>query len=171
MEGGRSGVWWRVAVTAVAVVALVLPGRLLASQHAEDDALVPYGGDAAPVRAAPGQTVQVDAGVLSADPELVQLVEVRPRVAVDTALADIDIRLCTPFQASADPEPGAPSGTSCENLIGARARLRPGGARLVVSVTPTQAGRVRIDGYDVTYVEDGRRATEHAGEGFRLRVA
>jgi hypothetical protein len=38
-------------------------------------------------------------------------------------------------------------------------------------VTPRHTGQLEVDGYDVTYVESGRRATEHAGQGFRLRVA
>ena len=174
-EGGRSGVAWRLALTAVAVVALVLPGRMLASQHADDDALAPYGGQAKPARAVVGETWQVDAGVLAKARSGLVLVEVRPRVVLDTTGADITALLCTPAAEGAAVVAPGPDGEGCSSLgavTGVRARLRPGGPQIVVSVTPRQSGRLVVDGYDVTYVDaDDRRTTEHAGRGFRLRVA
>jgi hypothetical protein len=167
-------VTWRLALVAVAVVALVLPGRILASEHADDDALTPYAGVRLPARAVPGQTVHVDAGVRAADPAPIELVEVRPRIAVDTTSADITIRVCTLAGHGDFAVANGPDGQSCRTLAdvtGARARLRPGDQQLVVTVTPRHTGRLEVDGFDVTYVESGRRGTEHAGEGFRLRVA
>ncbi len=174
MELGRTGVAWRLALVAVAVVALVVPGRILASQHAADDALTPYDGVRSPAEAVPGQTVHVDAGVLAVDPQLIELVEVRPRIAIDTTSADITIRVCTPAAQGEFAVAYGPDGESCRALadvMGARTRLRPGGQQVVVSVTPRHTGRLEVDGFDVTYVESGRRGTEHAGQGFRLRVA
>jgi hypothetical protein len=49
-------------------------------------------------------------------------------------------------------------------------RLAPGAARLEVAVTPRRAGEVHIEGFDVTYVDGGRRGTEHAGVPVRLQV-
>ena len=46
-----------------------------------------------------------------------------------------------------------------------------GAARLMVSVTPHQAGEVRIDGLDVTYLDTGRRGTQHAGSALVVTVA
>jgi len=174
-EGGRSGVAWRLALTAVAIVALVVPGRMLASEHAEDDALAPYGGHAKPVRASVGETWRVDAGVLAKDRGSLELVEVRPRVVLDTTGADISAMLCTPAAEGRSVVATGPDGTGCSSLgmvTGGQARLQPGGTQIVVSVTPRQSGRLVVDGYDVTYVDsDDRRTTEHAGRGFRLRVA
>jgi len=173
-EGGRSGVAWRLALTAVAIVALVVPGRMLASEHAEDDALVPYGGVAKPALADVGQTWLVDAGVLAKDRGSLELVEVRPRVVFDSTGADITAMLCTPAAKGRAVVASGPDGAGCSSLgmvTGGRARLQPGGTQIVVSVTARQSGRLEVDGYDVTYVDaDDRRTTEHAGRGFRLRV-
>ena len=167
----RALTWWRVALVAVALVVLVLPGRLLASEHASDDALVPSGaGTATGARAVPGVTWHADAGVAASVGDRIEVVEVRPRVSVDTADADITVRLCRDTSrgaAAADPDQG------CTPLAGVPARpvdLRPGAARLVVSVTPRRAGTVLIEGYDVTYVDRGHRGTEHAGRPLRLHV-
>lgn len=174
-EGGRrSGVAWRLALTAVAIVALVLPGRMLASRHAEDDALAPYGGTAKPALTDVRETWRVDAGVLAKDRGSLVLVEVRPRVVFDSTGADITAMLCTPAaEGRAVVAPG-PEGAGCSSLAvvtGGRARLQPGGTQIVVSVTARQSGRLEVNGYDVTYVDDeNRRTTEHAGRGFRLRV-
>lgn len=174
-EGGRSGVAWRLALTAVAIVALVVPGRLLASEHAADDALAPYSGLAKPVQAAVGGTWRVDAGVLADGDGSLVLVEVRPRVVFDTTGARIATMLCTPAAEGAvvaAPGPGESGCSSLGEVTGARARLRPGKQLIVVSVIPQQPGRLEVEGYDVTYVDaDDRRTTEHAGRGFRLRVS
>lgn len=111
-ERGRSATLGRWALVAVVLVLLVVPGRLLASKHASDDALVPYGpGTGSRSRAVPGETWVADAGVAAARADRIRVVEVR------------------------------------------------------------QAGTVLIEGYDVTYVDRGRRGTEHAGHRLRLRVA
>ena len=113
--------------------------------------------------------------MLADDRGSLELVEVRPRVVVDTTAADITAMLCTPAaraQPSWRPGPTARAAARWATVTGARARLRPGGPQIVVSVTPRQPGRLVVDGYDVTYVDaDDRRTTEHAGRGFRLRVA
>jgi hypothetical protein len=166
---------WRLVLTAVAVVALVVPGRWLASQHAEDDALAAYAGLAEPAHGTVGDTWRVDAGVLAKDRGTLVLVEVRPRVVLDTTGADITSMLCTPAAKGRAVVAPGPEGTGCSSLgmvTGGRASLRPGGTQIVVSVTPRRSGRLEVDGYDVTYVDaDDRRTTEHAGTGFRLRVA
>jgi hypothetical protein len=100
-------------------------------------------------------------------------VDVRPRVAVNTTGADITVRLCTPAADGAVSVAPGPHGHGCSSVTGvtgARARLRPGGPELVVSVTPRRPGRVVVEGYDVTYVAGDRRTTQHSGRGFRLRV-
>ncbi len=163
---GRAATAGRWALVAVVLVLLVVPGRLLAAAHDADDALVPYSARQAAGRVPPGETWEVDAGVLAADVDLLHVVAVRPRVTVDTAEADITVRLCRPAAGS--------STTGCHRLsgvpTGGGVRLAPGSAELVVSVTPRREGRVQIEGYDVTYVDGGHRGTEHAGRELVLRA-
>lgn len=165
----------RWAVVAVVLALLVVPGRLLARQHESDTALVPYrDGGRATGRVAPGQTWKADAGVATSVPDRVRVIEVRPRVAVDTAQAVVTIELC---RGNADPAATSVYGDAGCHVVDSphapreRVRLRPGHARLVVSVTPLRAGTVLIEGYDVTYVDGGRRGTEHAGHPVRLTAA
>lgn len=163
-SSGRVSTAARWALVAVVLVLLVVPGRLLAADHDQDDALVPYadlsdsGTRAGQVPT--GQTWRTDAGVLAVRERRLQVVEVRPRVAVDTARAVIAVQVC---------RPAGDSGCTPTDLPTRGAvRLAPGAARLVLTVTPRQAGEVRIDGFDVTYVDAGRRGTEHAGLALRL---
>ena len=103
-----------------------------------------------------------------------QVVEVRPRVTVDTAEADITVRLCRPATGSAVDRSTAPIADECRSVSDVPTQgqvlLAPGTAQLVVSVTPRKAGRVQIEGYDVTYVDAGHRGTEHAGREVVLRA-
>lgn len=172
-ERSRSATLGRWAVVAVALVVLVVPGRLLASRHAEDDALVPYGaGPGSRARAAAGETWRGDAGVVTAHTARIQVVEVRPRVSKDTTGADITVQVCR--RGAHGSVTVAPADSECRvvsDLPARRVHLRPGADRLVVSVRPRHAGTVLIEGYDVTYVAGGRRGTEHAGVRLRLRVA
>ena len=150
----------RAALVVAVLVVLVLPGRLLAAEHRDDDALVPYRpGHPAPVHAAPGRTLHVDSGVASEPGDPLQVLAVHPRVSQDTAGADIEVRLCDSRGCWAVTDP--PS---------TRVRLRGGEQRLVVSLTPHRSGVVRIDGYDVTYLDGTHRGTQHAGVDLRLRV-
>ncbi len=162
---GRTATVGRWALVAAVLVLLVVPGRLLASEHERDDALAPYTAAPAAARIEPGRTWHVDAGVATADAGVLRLVAVRPRVTIDTAEADITVRLCR----STGPQP-----VGCRDLADARAggvvRLAHGAARLVVSVTPRRVGRVQIEGYDVTYLDAGHRGTEHAGREAVLRA-
>jgi hypothetical protein len=156
----RAGTAARAAVVVAVLVVLVLPGRLLAAEHADDDALVPYhDGGGATAHAVAGTTWHTDAGVDSEVGDPLQILAVHPRVAQDTAAADVQVRICGPGGCRAVTDP--PGGT---------VRLRPGRARLVVSVTPHRPGVVRIDGYDVTYLDGDHRGTEHAGVDLRLRA-
>jgi hypothetical protein len=156
----RAGTAARATVVVAVLVVLVLPGRLLAAEHADDDALVPYHpGREATARAIAGTTWHTDAGVDSEVGDPLQILAVHPRVAQDTAAADVQVRICGPAGCRAVTDP--PTGT---------VQLRPGLARLVVSVTPHRPGVVRIDGYDVTYLDGDDRGTEHAGVDLRLRA-
>ena len=175
-EGGRSGVAWRLALTAVAIVALVVPGRMLASSTPRTTPSPRTAGRPSRPGRAVGETWRVDAGVLAKDRGSLVLVEVRPRVVVrhdrgrhhgDAVHARGRGRSRRGARARA-----GRAAARWAMVTGARARLRPGGPQIVVSVTPRQSGRLEVDGYDVTYVDaDDRRTTEHAGRGFRLRVA
>jgi hypothetical protein len=155
-----AGMAARAAFVVAVLVVLVLPGRLLAAEHADDDALVPYHpGREATAQAVAGTTWHADAGVDSEVGDPLQILAVHPRVAQDTAAADVQVRICGPAGCRAVTDP--PSGT---------VHLRAGRARLVVSVTPHRPGIVRIDGYDVTYLDGSHRGTEHAGVDLRLRA-
>jgi hypothetical protein len=170
---GRAATAGRWGLVLVVLVLLVVPGRLLAAEHDRDDALLPYAGERAGGRVVPGETWHVDAGVVSVGTDPVQVVEVRPRVTQDTAEADITVRLCLPSTAGA-PRSTAPIADACRSVSDvpteSQVRLTPGTAQLVVSVTPRKAGRVQIEGYDVTYVDAGHRGTEHAGREVVLRA-
>ena len=171
---GRAATAGRWGLVVVVLVLLVVPGRLLAAEHDRDDALVPYAGQRAGGRVVPGQTWHVDAGVVSVSTDPMQVVEVRPRITVDTAEADITVRLCRPVTGSAVDRSTAPIADECRSVSDVPTQgqvlLAPGTAQLVVSVTPRRAGRVQIEGYDVTYVDAGHRGTEHAGREVVLRA-
>jgi hypothetical protein len=170
---GRFGVAGRLALAVVVLAALILPGRLLAVEHRGDDELVRFAGGSRHGTAAPGQTWHVDTGVFSTDRDRIKVVEVRPRVSTDTAIADIAFELCTPLHPGDIDAATGPLSDSCRTVSGAEGgwtRLRPRRAHLVVSLTPHRAGVVKIDGFDVTYVDHGRRGTEYAGWRLRLHV-
>ncbi len=160
MGDGRTSAAGRLALGAVVLALLVVPGRLLAAEHAMDHELVPYAGTEH-ARATVGETRQIDARVVGADHDAIRLVELRPRIAVDSADADISIEVCT-------------TGAGCTAVTaahGPRVWLSGTGAsRLVVSVIPHRIGEVRIDGLDVTYRDAGRLGTEHAGSTIQLTV-
>lgn len=161
MGDGRTSAAGRLALGAVVLAVLVVPGRLLAAEHAMDHELVPYAGTVL-ARTTAGDTREVDARVVGADHDTIRLVEVRARIAVNSAAADIGIQVCT-------------TGAGCTAVTaahGPRVRLSGAGAsRVVVSVTPHQAGEVRINGLDVSYLDAGRRGTEHAGSALLVTVA
>ena len=161
MRDGRTSVAWRVALGAVVLAVLVVPGRLLAAEHAMDHELVPYAG-AVHARATTGESREIDARVVAADDERLRLLEVRPRVAVDSAAADIGVLVCTT-------DAGCTDVTDAEGPL---VRLAgAGAARLMIAVTAHHAGEVRIDGLDVTYRDAARRGTEHAGSAVLVTVA
>lgn len=165
----------RLLVVVAALVLLVVPGRLLAAEHAHDTQLQPYveGRAAETFRARPYQVWHVDAGVVTADQDRIELVEVRPRVASNTAAAAVSVQVCRPRAAPVTRTTGSLS-EAClvlGEVSGAKTWLRPGDGQLVVSVVPTRAGRVVVTGYDVTYVDGGRRGTEHTGTDLTVRVA
>jgi hypothetical protein len=143
----------------VVLALLVVPGRLLAAEHAMDHELVPYAGTEH-ARATVGETRQIDARVVGADHDAIRLVELRPRIVTDSAAAEVTIKVCT-----------TASCTAVTAAHGPRVWLSGTGAsRVVASVTPHQAGEVRIDGVDVTYRDAGRLGTEHAGSTIQLTV-
>jgi hypothetical protein len=161
MGAGRTSAAGRIVLGAVVLAVLVVPGRLLAAEHAMDHELVPYAGTVH-ARATAGETREVDARVVAADHDAIRLVELRPRIEVDSAAAEVTIKLCTT-------DAGCTAVTAAH---GPRVRLSGiGASRVVVSVTPHQAGEVRIDGVDVTYLDAGRRGTEHAGRTLLVTVA
>jgi hypothetical protein len=161
MGDRRTSAAGRLALGAVVLALLVVPGRLLAAEHAMDHELVPYAGTVH-ARATAGETRELDARVVAADHDTIRLVEIRPRIDVDSAAAEVTIKVCT-------------TGAGCTAVTaahGPRVRLSGTGAsRVVVSVTPHQAGEVRIDGVDVSYLDAGRRGTEHAGSALLVTVA
>jgi hypothetical protein len=161
MGDGRTSAAGRIVLGAVVLAVLVVPGRLLAAEHAMDHELVTYAGTVH-ARATAGETREVDARVVAADHDTIRLVELRPRIEVDSAAAEVTIKLCT-------------TGAGCTAVTaahGPRVRLSGiGASRVVVSVTPHRAGEVRIDGVDVTYLDAGRRGTEHAGSTLLVTVA
>jgi len=65
--GGRTSAAGRVALGAVVLAVLVVPGRLLAAEHAMDHELVPSDGTVH-MRATSGQTREIDARVVCARP-------------------------------------------------------------------------------------------------------
>jgi hypothetical protein len=157
----------------VVLAALIIPGRLLAVEHESDDDLVPYAASGTSGHAVPDQRWNADTGVVAKDRERIQLVEVRPRITSDTAAADVAFEVCTPKPSGGVGVTLGSLTSSCSRVVdvaGAWTRLRPGVGQLVVSVTPRRAGVVKIDGFDVTYVDHGRRATEHAGFTLRLHA-
>ena len=160
MGDGRTSAAGRLVLGAVVLAVLVVPGRLLAAEHAMDHELVPYAGTVH-ARASAGETREIDARVVAADHDTIRLVELRPRIAADTAAAEVTIKVCT-------------TGAGCTAVTAAHGpglRLSGTGAsRVVVSVTPHRAGVVRIDGVDVTYLDAGRRGTEHAGSDLLVTV-
>jgi hypothetical protein len=170
----RAATAGRWGLVLIVLVLLVVPGRLLAAEHDQDDALRPYTGQRAVGQVVAGQTWHVDAGVVSVGTDPVQVVEVRPRVTVDTAEAEITVRVCRPAAGAAGRRSTAPIAGVCRSVSDVptegRVRLTPATAQLVVSVTPRRAGRVQIEGYDVTYVDAGHRGTEHAGRKLVLRA-
>jgi len=161
MGDGRTSAAGRLVLGAVVLAVLVVPGRLLAAEHAMDHGLVPYAGTVH-ARATTGDTREVDTRIGAADHDTIRLVELRPRIAADTAAAEVTIKVCT-------------TGAGCTAVTAAHGpRLRlsgTGASRVVVSVTPHRAGVVRIDGVDVTYLDAGRRGTEHAGSDLLVTVA
>ena len=161
MGDGRTSAAGRLVLGAVVLAVLVVPGRLLAAEHAMDHELVPYAGTLH-ARATAGETQEIDARVVAADHDTIRLVELRPRIEVDSAAAEVTLKLCT-------------TGAGCTAVTAAHGpRLRlsgTGASRVVVSVTPHRAGVVRIDGVDVTYIDAGRRGTEHAGSDLLVTVA
>jgi hypothetical protein len=171
---GRTATAGRWALVVVVLVLLIVPGRLLAAEHDRDDALIPYADQRAGGQVLTGETWHVDAGVVSVGTAPVQVVAVRPRVTVDTAEADITVRLCLPAPGGTVDRSTAPIADECRSVSDVptqdQVRLAPGTAQLVVSVTPRKAGRVQIEGYDVTYIDAGHRGTEHAGREVLLRA-
>jgi hypothetical protein len=171
---GRAATAGRWGLVLVVLVLLVVPGRLLAAEHDRDDALRPYAGQRSGGSVVRGQTWTVDAGVIAVGSDSVQVVEVRPRVTVDTAEADITVRLCRPARGAAVQVTTAPISDTCRSISDVptqgRVRLTPRSAQLLVSVTPRRAGQVQIEGYDVTYLDAGHRGTEHAGTELVLRA-
>jgi hypothetical protein len=161
MGDGRTSAAGRIVLGAVVLAVLVVPGRLLAAEHAMDHELVPYAGTVH-ARATAGETQEIDARVVAADHDALRLVELRPRIEGDSVAAEVTIKVCT-------------TGAGCTAVTaahGPRVRLAGTGAsRVVVSVTPHRAGEVRIDGVDVTYLDAGRRGTEHAGSDLLVTVA
>ena len=172
---GRAATAGRWALIAVVLVLLVVPGRLLAAEHHQDDALVQYAGQRAGGRVLAGQTWHADAGVVASGADALQLIAVRPRVTVDTAEAEITVRLCRPAHHTGQVGSTAPLSDGCRGISDVPTRtpvrLLPGAVRIVVSVTPSRAGRVQIEGYDVTYVDGGHRGTEHAGQEVVVRAS
>jgi len=123
---GRAATAGRWGLVVVVLVLLVVPGRLLAAEHDRDDALVPYAGQRAGGRVVPGQTWHVDAGVVSVSTDPMQVVEVRPRITVDTAEADITVRLCRPVTGNAVDRSTAPIADECPACHWIRARIASG---------------------------------------------
>jgi hypothetical protein len=158
---GRTSATGRLALGAVVLAVLVVPGRLLAAEHAMDHELVPYAG-AVRAGATVGETRELDARVVAADHDALRLVELRPRIATDSAAAEVTIEVCSP-------------GARCTAVTAARGPRvwlsGTGASRVVVSVRPRRPGEVHIDGVDVTYLDAGRRGTEHAGSALLVTVA
>jgi hypothetical protein len=160
MGDGRTSAAGRLALGAVVLAVLVVPGRLLAAEHAMDHELVPYAGTVH-AKATVGATREIDARVVAADHGAIRLVELRPRIAADSAAAEVTVTVCT-------------TGAGCTAVTAThepRVWLSGSGAsRVIVSVRPQRSGEVRIDGVDVTYLDAGRRGTEHAGSDLLVRV-
>ena len=171
MDGGRTGVAWRLALVAVAVVALVVPGRILASQHAEDDALTPYGGRRARRRdAVPARPCRSTPACWPTTAAAVELVEVRPRIAFDTTVGGHHDPSSAPRRPRAEfAVAHGPDGAGLQRA-GRRdgcprpaAARRPAGGRVGDAPAHRPAGGRRVRRH--LRRDASRRATEHAGRG------
>ena len=172
-QRSRKGTIWRLVICAVVLVVLIVPGRILATEHKADDALTAYSGAVTASTVAVGESWHADTGVQAVDGDSLVLVEVRPRMSFDSTDAIVEVQLCTPKPGQRVRVITGSLSEPCQviaSIPGGRGRLVPGGAQLIVTVTARQPGRVRIDGYDVTYIDRGRRGTEYTGGQVRLRA-
>ena len=171
--------WWVVGVGALVVAAL---GTFTLVAHDEDRAssLYPYDGVHQTGRLAVGSTMFVGGDVqprgYKSGHHMLDLRGLTPRITINSAHATVQVMQCK----LADPHLGigmarAEQGRRiCADLH----PFRPGAVDLgfpateiIYVVTPTTAGRVRVEGADVSYVDGTRPGHQHAGSGFVLRAA
>ena len=170
--------WWVVGVVALVAAALAIFTLVV---HDEDRAgsLYPYDGVHQTGRLAVGATMFVGGDVqprgYKSGHHVLDLRGLSPRITFNSAHATIRVMECK----LADPHLGI--GTArpeqgrriCADLHS----FRPGAVDLgfpateiIYVVTPTTAGRVRVEGADVSYVDGTRPGHQHAGSGFVLRA-
>ena len=105
----------------------------------------------------------------------VTIVDVVPRVTMNTADADIRLRLChsSGRNEGVGPVPGSAE-RACSHLTGLQDQtvtLMPTEAQVIAIVTPRRPGRVHIAGFTIRYRDGARRGSEHSGLEMRLRVS
>ena len=150
-------------VAMLVTVLLTAGGRWLT--HA--DALSPSGNQVtAPTTV--GRTVWLAANVETGG-EALQLRRVTPHLLANSSGATVDVVLC---RRSADPlgvgAQADPPTRQCSALVPVGSAdvilsQRPGGAELLVRVTPRRHGLVRIDGLDISYRTGLRTGTQRSG--------
>ena len=163
------------AITAAMVVTVLLAagGRWLT--HA--DAL-PSSGNQVTVPTAVGRTVWMSAAISTSPPRdgrpvgaRLQLRQVTPHVLENSSGATVDVLLCRrnadPVAVGAQFDPPPRQCASIEPFRSADVILsqRPGGAELLVRVTPHRPGLVRIGGLDISYRTGLRTGSQRSGMG------
>ena len=121
-----------------------------------------------------GETGLLDAGLYTAigegtlGPGWITVIAAAPRIAENTAAADVELILCRHNRPDSD-NVGAIRTPNTEGfcaevipVAGAHGAF-PDAAQLVLKITPHQSGTVQVDGFDLTYRDGIRRATVHTG--------
>jgi hypothetical protein len=172
---------WRWSVgTGVFVAAMLVAFTLAAHDQDRASSLYPYYDVNQTGRLAVGATMFVGGDVqprgYNSGHHLIDLRALLPRITINSAHATIRVMECT----LADPHLGIGMARPDQGRrICAQLRpFRPGNVDLgfpateiIYVVTPTTAGRVRVEGADVSYLDGSRPGNQHAGGGFALRAA
>lgn len=161
---------WLGALVLVIVLGLVLGVRWLTNAQE----LGPYGVGYQTATNAVGQTVYADSGIYGeaqqdANGDIALVLDaVTPRVTKNTAGARVEVVVCV-RKATASPIGMVRSGldqhcTRVDRLrTPAHLTVGYGSAQLLLQVTPTRPGEVRIEGFDVRYRDGIRFGSQHTG--------
>lgn len=102
---------------------------------------------------------------------VVTLRSAEPRVLVNDTDASFEVSVCTPVEGGIIGVTG-PLERWCSDVSpvdGTNLDLEPGGAYVVLSVTPTRPGQLRVQGVDLAYSDGLRSGTQPVGHYLWLR--